>query len=148
MIIDSKKLCNKVNHALTKSQSELISMLEKQFSCKLQVETLECQLFNPVEYGILVKLKILSSTGLFAHITTGINEIESKLEYNKTLDRYGAYLQLGFETDGGEPVFCGLVSPKNLMLLYLLYYPDKNIWELESEPALEKQGYFNQYRRS
>jgi len=146
MIIDSKKLCNKVNHTLAKSQSELISMLEKQFSCKLQVDKLECQLFNPVEYGILVKLKILNSTGLFAHITTGINEIESRLRYNKTLDCYSAYLQLGFETDGYEPVFCSLVSQVDLTTLYLLYYPDKDLWVLERESVLESQGYFNQYR--
>jgi len=146
MIIDSKKSCDKVNHALVKSKSKLISMLEEYFSCTLQVDTLECQPFSPAEYGILVKLKILNSTGLFAHITTGINEIESKLRYNKTLDCYSAYLQLGFETGGYEPVFCSLVSQVDLTTLYLLYYPDKNIWKLERESVLENQGYFNQYR--
>jgi len=146
MFIDSETQCNKVNYNLTNHKTNLVSMLEENFSCKIQVDTLECQLVNPTEYGIIVKLNVLQPTGLFSFVATEISTIEAKLHFNRTLDCYGNNLVLEFSSSHSEPIFCTLISPKDLTSLYILYYPDKNIWKLESELILEKQGYFNQYR--
>jgi len=146
MFIDSETQCNKVNYNLTNHKTNLVSMLEENFSCKIQVDTLECQLLNPTEYGIIVKLNVLQPTGLFSFIATEISTIEAKLRFNKTLDCYGNNLVLEFSSSHSESIFCTLISPKDLTSLYILYYPDKDIWKLESELMLEKQGYFNQYR--
>jgi len=147
MFIDSEIQCIKVNHNLTKHKSNLISMLEENFSCKIQVDTLECQLLNPSEYGIIIKFNVLQPTGLFSFIATKITTIEAKLRFNKTLDCYGNNLVLEFSSSHSESIFCTLISPNDLTSLYILYYPDKDIWKLETELVLEKQGYFNQYRQ-
>jgi len=146
MFIDSETQYNKVNYNLTNHRANLVSMLEENFSCKIQVDTLKCQLVNPNEYGIIIKLNILQPTGLFSFIATEISTIEAKLCFNKTLDCYGNNLVLEFSSSHSESIFCTLISPKDLTSLYILYYPDKDIWKLETELVLEKQGYFTQYR--
>jgi hypothetical protein len=148
MFINSEVQCNKVNHTLVNHKSKLISLLEENFSCKIQVDTLECQLINPIEYAIIVKLKVLQPTGLFSFVATEISTIEAKLRFNKTLDCYADNLVLEFSSNHSESIFCTLISPKDLTSLYILYYPDKDIWKLETELVLEKQGYFNQYRQT
>ena len=65
MFIDSEKQCNEVNHTLVNDKSKLISLLEENFSCKIQVDTLECQLVNPVEYELLLNLKFYNQLVCF-----------------------------------------------------------------------------------
>jgi hypothetical protein len=139
---ETKKLdIDKFNQDLTKHQSDLVSLLEKELKCKLSLDTLKLQpINNSNEYGIWIKLKVLSPAGLYSY-TIKDSWLLSILTFKQEYKCYMDTLVLDYIERIGKTSYCDLASPKDGTRTYLLYYPEIGTWKLVSRKQLEEGGF-------
>jgi hypothetical protein len=140
-IKEAKKLdIDKFNQDLVKHQQDLISLLEKELKCKLSLETLKLQpINNSNEYGIWIKLKVLSPGGLYSYAIKD-SWLLSILTFNQEYKCYMDTPILDYVARIGDTSYCNLASSKDDTKIYLLYYPGVGTWKLVSRKQLEEGG--------